>query len=975
MSKVALAVMVCFGMSGCSLENDSSTEVVVEPINEAPVINLSDTSIAEKLSLTVSSSVTDDGTIAKYEWSQVSGTEVAITGADSAEFSFVAPSVIADENLVFSLTATDDEGAATTASVTITITQVTNDIKLTGLVTDGPIANAEVTVVVGTQETKVIADANGQYEVELAIDDDISTDMVSIVAQGVETQGRARLISILGDVETLLSLANADGVLSSDELSDVNVTNLTTAKVALMQLLNNGNDPQDQASLVSLASKISLEQLFTLATAIKVAIDKAPDNAELALPDGIVDTLDLVSDVQASKAYISLIKTSDEYVEAIQEILNDSNIFDESIFELAQVLYFAQDGIAINLAAADAEQGKMGEILDNDGSTFFSYTTTPNSLVVSFGDTPYIYELGTEEQVINGEPTEVTYEITISSVIFSLDTLDSISMTLESDFSGLKRYPENSQLSAEEVSFQETHQAITASNIIDFSIDEGMTTDYALPLPLGFFTADNLDILTIEQFTFEPNNTGVTRVSEQSFTWNYVGGEASSKQQVSVVFENGASLLYTQLTNSSSAKKYAVLLNDDQAERLVIADGGEIESEDGFDLASMPGIYELQEGMGENLYHFWFELWPTGKAYTVSTFDNDNNGIISQDEVYVQYGDWSVDEDGELDITRWNEVNNPNGSGCFGELDARDYACYLFNSRLLKRFAVDGDAYGLTNFHRFDLANQGSFDYLQVSARKLNKIDQRPLNAQRDNYLPSLAPAPFFDLSSPSEFLDTDYFLVDANNTVSGSIASLNLSGDGTFNLKSVTSDAFDINGAYITFEDNVMRFTEAQRLPRSFAFLMDGDDFQLVAFDGSPILLFATQEQAQFTLDAINNRTAVKSVTSLVDLQNVLIDRDQNDEFTASYLMFSAESISIYTDNTYTEVVATIPYSINEDGSIDINGGQNSLYIAADSGALHVFMTYEEDGSVSENYLISDVTQAEQLLKNLKQLGADKAN
>ncbi len=67
-----------------------------------------------------------DGTIARYSWIQVSGRSVALSGAAQASASFVAPDVDANMTLVFRLAVTDDEGAAASDEMIVTVLPATN---------------------------------------------------------------------------------------------------------------------------------------------------------------------------------------------------------------------------------------------------------------------------------------------------------------------------------------------------------------------------------------------------------------------------------------------------------------------------------------------------------------------------------------------------------------------------------------------------------------------------------------------------------------------------------------------------------------------------------------------------------------------------------------------------------------------------------------------------------------------------------
>jgi hypothetical protein len=66
-----------------------------------------------------------DGVIAAYLWEQVNGTiAVTLTDANSSIASFAAPAVIADTELMFNLTVTDDLGASAIDTITITVQNV-----------------------------------------------------------------------------------------------------------------------------------------------------------------------------------------------------------------------------------------------------------------------------------------------------------------------------------------------------------------------------------------------------------------------------------------------------------------------------------------------------------------------------------------------------------------------------------------------------------------------------------------------------------------------------------------------------------------------------------------------------------------------------------------------------------------------------------------------------------------------------------
>jgi L-fucose isomerase-like protein len=98
----------------------ATTNVTVRHVNVAPTANAgADQTVDEQTAVTLTGSGSDiDGTIAGYAWTQVSGTPVTLTGANSATASFTAPATMTGEVLTFQLTVTDDKGAASVAATT-----------------------------------------------------------------------------------------------------------------------------------------------------------------------------------------------------------------------------------------------------------------------------------------------------------------------------------------------------------------------------------------------------------------------------------------------------------------------------------------------------------------------------------------------------------------------------------------------------------------------------------------------------------------------------------------------------------------------------------------------------------------------------------------------------------------------------------------------------------------------------------------
>ena len=94
--------------------------------NQAPTAIAANSSSNENAVVTLNGSASNDsdGSIVSYSWVQTSGSNVAISGANQAVASFTAPEVDADTQLRFQLTVTDNDGASSSASNTVTIQDV-----------------------------------------------------------------------------------------------------------------------------------------------------------------------------------------------------------------------------------------------------------------------------------------------------------------------------------------------------------------------------------------------------------------------------------------------------------------------------------------------------------------------------------------------------------------------------------------------------------------------------------------------------------------------------------------------------------------------------------------------------------------------------------------------------------------------------------------------------------------------------------
>jgi hypothetical protein len=279
------------------------------PENKAPTVSIAELAEAKeqeafKLTATAADS---DGEISKYEWSANPASGLTLSGADTSELTVTSPDISDDLTVTFTLKVTDNGSTAKTAeaSQTVVIKRKVSSVTITGIVTDKPIANANVTLSAGGSSVQVQAGADGSYSGELVVDESEVKDLVQIKAQGTGEQSNVEFWSLLNSVETVITQAGDDGVLQKEENFSVNVTNVTTAEYAI--ITRDGEAPKDDEALKSALLNVDADEKLQLATLIKVVVD----NPEFQLPEGVNNTLELVASTEATQAFEAEVNEKD----------------------------------------------------------------------------------------------------------------------------------------------------------------------------------------------------------------------------------------------------------------------------------------------------------------------------------------------------------------------------------------------------------------------------------------------------------------------------------------------------------------------------------------------------------------------------------------------------------------------------------------------------------------------------------------
>lgn len=316
---------ILLGLTACGSDDNTPKS---GSANAAPTINVENITTTEGSTVSITANGQDsDGDIASYTWTQKSGAPVELTGANTSAVSFTAPVVIADETIELTVRVTDNDGATAVTDVTVSVTANMLSLTLQGIVTDSPIKNANIEVMVGDQSFEMIADEQGSYNILIEVDDSYADEMVMLKALGDSTlQPEVEFVSQLASFNTLIEEAGADGILDNTENFRVDITNVTTAEYAL--ITREGSSPTTDTELNAAINAINSVEKNTLSALIKIIVD----NDDFNLPSSVTSTLSLVSDSVTANTFEQDVTAQNPSLisETIQTIVNDNSLTSES---------------------------------------------------------------------------------------------------------------------------------------------------------------------------------------------------------------------------------------------------------------------------------------------------------------------------------------------------------------------------------------------------------------------------------------------------------------------------------------------------------------------------------------------------------------------------------------------------------------------------------------------------------------------
>lgn len=524
-------------------------------------------------------------------------------------------------------------------------------LTLSGLVTDGPIPQAVVTVTIAGKSFATTADASGRYRVTVTVPESSGTSLTMIEAKGPAAGPHATVVlnSLTDSFNTLLAAAGTDQVIDASETPTINVTHLSTANTVLA-IESNGGVPTTEEALHQVQTQVDPQAALELAAAIKLIIDSP---TSYSLPSGSTSTLAFAQNLSARTEFITEVKEQhpDEFAQAQESTVSDpdvappptENAMPESLTYVASVAEQNSFNFLDQALVLTFNDNNTGKYLGRHGVANMQWEVEENAI-----------------KIVTDEPVALPGYWTVKH--YDPDVGDYYDCVHNESLNSLAIY-RLSPRSARINRGGSDHQVCYYWNGGEFEREAGfdaaafVTTiadENILPAPtltsakaFALYTLNVADEesyggrLAAEQLSFNPGGAGTSKFFAGNFTWEIVDGGKTLK----VNFANGVVSRYRAIRNVDSIAS-VVLINVSKPDGTSYVDVNlrfEATTLDPLTPDLIPGAY-YQFGKGEEI--------PGGDPYGVLTgfrleyFSDGTGRQVSHQYVYDENGDVLLDENG-----------------------------------------------------------------------------------------------------------------------------------------------------------------------------------------------------------------------------------------------------------------------------------------------------------------------------------------
>ncbi|WP_413663786.1 hypothetical protein ACG1BZ_22620 [Microbulbifer sp. CNSA002] len=617
--------------------------------------------------------------------------------------------------------------------------EITMNLTIQGYVEVGDYTGVEVVFQIEDEVFNADLDMYGNYTVELEVSE-LETDSF-VQAEAIFPAGSGmKLVSALGSFESLLEKSGDDAILVRSELLSVNITSVTTALSALLEVENNGT-LISESQYETAYQQLNPYTVFDVAAYINLLINN-PQEDRFAVPDEFDDVYEFATNFSLMALYISQIKENflEEFESTKISISKNQNLVSASpsiLSSIEDTYYLLGDNLKLTLRADGT-----GEMIGAMDSAMITWAQSDDGLVLEGADlvTSYYYH----EYDLAFVETHI--RVTKLNWVSNAASVDSVILNSVQ----YEHYPGGEYQGSYFI--EKTLMSLALRSSAELAVSNVIELGKTYSLPIASTVSDIVDsdkelspvnaVMVLDMsFHGDYENGGRVDIIVPEL---YIDGTSFETELSGVWFVNDHNQLTVEVTNKKTLTYTFFDYNSDDYNRVFVVDesyeikltkfsslfGQELEGWEGQEVPGMYYIPNLSRPFFTVLEHYWVELNADGSVSTVRGLDLNLDGQFDESEINLTPGLWRLEENGELTIRHYSQGSESCIPGLWDPDTISE--CQLAREYKWDLYRVDGEnrfymKKTLKHFSDISSINgQLSVENAYIYNSKMEKISERP---------------------------------------------------------------------------------------------------------------------------------------------------------------------------------------------------------------------------------------------------------
>ncbi len=599
----------------------------------SPSVTMPTISITEKDTAIYTVEIEEQGQdVVSVEWAYESGEQYDFTIIDELTIEITAPEVKQDLDALIRVTVTDADGDVATQDGRLVFEQITIPVTIEGITLSNiePGAHVVATNLADNSTDVTYTTLAGEYSLELQVDDEYVDGLIAVEVQGNPDQKHMHLISMLGDLSSLVAAAADDGAVSVDEVPAVAVTQITTAEYGMAYSTSDSDALRDFESYADALLHVGYHDVLNLSAAVMAYIYNDLSDEFSTAPSSISNSRQLVEQVYEAKDFIHSLYATQTFEDALNDILYTDLLVDETPWQLENEYFLlsgrgwyshnnlevVRDGVILFGSLEHSYQVDDDMLQMTADSIRYDHVQRPDADYYDYATVTSEYERSVQK-ILSSNGSNVWRVVTTAYEVYTFDD----GVTYDDNW-------EDSYLV----------QAVPVSAVQDV---RNFDLHYAyLPLDYNLFIneLETEQWYQSDEFVFNADGSGSMSISGKDFVWGYSGSK------LEVLFGN-TRLLYSVIDKKGEI--IALSTNSSGETSTFTSYGSMADSSIAWSDQSVAGIYTYKNrvlkssSMVEDYY--WFNLSSNGGGTREVVYDYDDNGVLTRDEHYQEDITWYID--------------------------------------------------------------------------------------------------------------------------------------------------------------------------------------------------------------------------------------------------------------------------------------------------------------------------------------------